>query len=126
MGSATSKVDTSKNRIYLKFQGFMTLEEAKELRDEYRRAIEQCTHGFTVLTDAVDYKPGKTEIQEVVASMTKMAGEAGCGKVARVVGDRPLGGMQIDRHSKEQATYPSRHFETMEEAEAYLDSDLDS
>lgn len=119
---AVTKIDTEKNRIYLSFEGFMTLEDAKKLRDDYRNAIEQCKPGYTVVTNAINYKPGTPEVQEVVASMTKMAGDTGCGKVARVVGNKPLGGMQIDRLSKEQAGYPSRNFETIEEAEAYLDT----
>ncbi len=121
---AVNKIDTEKNRIYLSFEGFMDLEAAQKLRDDYRNAIEQCQPGFTVVTDAINYKPGTPEVQEIIASMTKMAGEAGCGKVARVVGNKPLGGMQIDRLSKEQeAGYTSRNFETIEEAEAYLDSE---
>ena len=123
MREKTTEIDSVKNRITLYFDGFMTLEEAKMLREDYRNAIAQCKPGFTVITHAIDYKPGTPEVQEIVTTMTKMAEDAGCSKVARVVGDKPLGGMQIDRIAKTVTTYPSKHFATVEEAQAYLDSD---
>jgi hypothetical protein len=123
MREMTTKVDPVKNRITIFFDGFMSLEEAKILQENYRKAIQQCRPGFTVLTHAIDYKPGTPEVQDIVVSMTKMAGDAGCSKVARVVGDKPLGAMQIDRLAKSVTSYPSCHFQTVEEAEAYLDSD---
>ena len=54
-----------------------------------------------------------------------MAEQAGCSKVARVVGQTPLGGMQINRLAKVKTSYASQHFSTAEEAEAYLDSALE-
>ena len=123
MREKTTEVDLVKNRIVLYFDGFMTLEEAKQLREDYRNAIRQCRPGFTVITHAIGYKPGTPEVQDIVTTMTKMAEDAGCSKVARVVGNKPLGGMQIDRIAKTVTTYPSRHFESVEDAHAYLDSD---
>jgi hypothetical protein len=121
MLKTSAEVDLDKNRIYLRFEGFMTVTGAQRLRDDYRQAIEKCRPGFTVLTYAVDYKPGTPEVQEIVASMAKIAEVAGCSKVARVVGDKPLGSMQIDRIAKSVTKYPSRHFQSVEEAEEYLD-----
>ncbi len=119
------RVDKSKNRIYLYFKGFMTPERAKELRDLYRDAISRCKPGFTAVTFSEDYKPSSSEVQEIIHEMTKMAEEGGIKKVARVVGDSPLGAMQIDRIAKSHTSYPARHFKTLEEAEQYLDSDED-
>jgi hypothetical protein len=75
------------------------------------------------LTDAREFKPCSPEVQEIVTAMGVIDEGAGCRKVARVVGNKPLGGMQIDRLVKTVAAYPSRHFETIPEAEDYLDSD---
>ncbi|HHS14270.1 MAG TPA: hypothetical protein ENN03_10970 [bacterium] len=119
------RIDKSKNRIYLYLEGFMDVDRARKLHDAYKEAISQCTPGFTVVTFAEDYKPGTPEVQELLRKMAKMAEHAGCRKVARVVGKTPLGGMQINRIVKSQATYPSRHFATAEEADAYLDSGED-
>lgn len=119
------RIDKAKNRIYLYFEGFMEIDRARKLHDAYKEAISQCTPGFTVVTFAQDYKPGTPEVQDVVRNMTRMAQDAGCRKVARVVGRTPLGGMQINRIAKSQTTYPSRHFATVEDADAYLDSGED-
>ncbi len=120
-----ARVDKVKNRIYLYFRGFMTIERAKELKETYRKAITECKPGFTTVTFAEEYKPGSPEVQDIVEEMTKMAEKAGIRKVARVVGETPLGAMQIDRLAKKNTIYPSRHFRTLEEAEEYLDSDQD-
>lgn len=117
--------DALKNRIYLSLEGFHDLEEAVRLREEYEKAIAQCRPGFTVLADVSKYRPGSPEVQKVHAEAAKMAADAGVKKVARVVGETPLGGMQIDRIAKTEGHYPSAHFVTMEEAEAYLDSEED-
>jgi hypothetical protein len=123
MGEFSTRVDVSRNRIYFTIAGYLTVEQAERLRDEYRAAVLKCKPGFTVLTNVVDYKPGSREVQDLVISCAEIDGEAGCRRVARVVGDKPLGGMQIDRLASSVATYPARHFSTIEEAEAYLDSD---
>lgn len=126
MGKAVNKVDLEKNRIYISIAGFMTVDEARELIEDYRRAIEQCNPGFTVLADLSKYKPGKPEVQAILAEGPRMAGEAGCAKVARVVlGGNPLGAMQIDRIAQTESGYQARHFDNVAEAEAYLDSEAD-
>ncbi len=123
MGASSVRVDIEKNRIYVTFDGFMSLEEAEQLVEDYQHAITKCRSGFTVLTDLVSYKPGTAEVQEVFSRGTKLAGECGCSKVGRVVGEKPLGGMQIDRLAKETSSYPAKHFATREEAELWLDSE---
>jgi hypothetical protein len=50
-----------------------------------------------------------------------MAEQGGCRTVARVVGDSPLGAMQINRLAKTETSYPSEHCATDVEAEADLD-----
>jgi len=123
MANYSTRVDYEKNRIYLYISGYLTLDTAKKLREEYRLAVSKCPSGFTVLTDVREFKPCSSEVQEIVTSMSVIDGGAGCRKVARVVGNKPLGGMQIDRLVKAVAAYPARHFETVQEAENYLDSD---
>jgi hypothetical protein len=114
-----------KNRVYLYMEGFHDLDEAERMKGEYEKAIEKCNPGFTVLADVSKYRPGSPEVQKVHAEAAKMATDAGVKKVARVVGETPLGGMQIDRITKTEGHYPSAHFVTMEEAEAYLNREGD-
>jgi len=112
------RYDEKKNRIYLYMEGFHDLKEALRLKEEYRKAIEKCRPGFTVLVDVTKYKPGSEEVQKVHA-------EASVSRVARVVGKTPLGGMQLNRISRTVGNYPAKNFATFEEAEAYLDGEID-
>jgi hypothetical protein len=123
MGEYTTRVDPQKNRIYINLNGYLSEDQARELLGEYRLAVAECEPGFTVLTVASDYKPGSQEVQDIVLSMSECDEHAGCRKVARVIGNNHLGGMQIDRLVKSVATYPAQHFETVAEAEVYLDAE---
>lgn len=120
-----AQIDVAKNRIHIYFRGFMSFEDAKRLQGAYGEAIKKAKPGFTVLTFAEDFKPGDEKVQDIVVTMTRMASDAGCRKVARVVGSSPLGAMQIRRLAGSGVQYASRHFRTQAEAEAYLDSDAD-
>ena len=119
-----TRVNRAKNRIYIYFRGYLTLEQVLALQRAYREAIAECAPGFTCLTYAEDFRPGSEEIQNVIAEMKTMAARAGISRVARVVGSKPLGGMQIDYIAKDTASYPAKNFETEAEAEAYLDETI--
>jgi len=123
MTESYAKYDETKNRIYLILEGSHDLLEAKRMRDEYAEAIEQARPGFTVLADLKNYKPGSEEVQKVHASAVHLAEEAGISKVARVMGQTPLGEMQVSRIAKKEVSYPSRSFITVEEAEEFLDKE---
>ena len=89
--------------------------------DEYAEAIKQCRPGFTVLVDVSNYMPGSEEVQKIHKDAAHVAESHFVGKVARVVGDTPLGGMQIERIVKHEAEYGTRHFRSIEDAEDFLD-----
>jgi hypothetical protein len=119
--NSTVRVDSSKNRIYLVLEGFHDVDEALRMKKLYKEAIESCTPGFTVLADVSAYKPGLGEVQKVHEEAVRLAEDAGVSKVARVVGEMPLGGMQISRIARSKGHYESAHFEVVEDAEAFLD-----
>ncbi len=112
-----------KNRIYIVVEGLLSKDEAVALSEDYRTMLARCSPGFTVVTDVKKFDPVSDEVQKITTELPAMAQAAGVSKVARITGDNPLGGMQICRLAQATASYPSRHFSTMEEAEAYLDSD---
>ncbi len=123
MAKFNIRVDEQKNRISINLDGYQTLEEALVFKEEYKKALAKCKPGFTVLTYATNFKPGTPEVQKIHAEAVEMDTAAGVSKVARVVGDKPLGGMQIDRLARSVINkYPSANFRTEEEAEAFLDS----
>ena len=115
-------VDSIKNRIYVKIDGSLSVEEAKALEEKYRQAVSQCFTGFSVLNDVSWLRPCSPEVQQILSEITHISSNAGVGKVARVVGETPLAGMQIDRISRTESHYHGEHFKTVDEAEVYLDS----
>ena len=118
----TAHVDPVKKRIYLVFEGFLSTAQAQELKDAYRDAIAEVGPGYTVLSYFKDFTPGTKEVAGLFASMVEMASVGGCRKAARVSSSSVLGPMQMARIASSHASYPSRHFATWEEAEAYLDA----
>ncbi|HHS14271.1 MAG TPA: hypothetical protein ENN03_10975 [bacterium] len=125
MTNSTIRVDEVRNRIYLVLEGYHDVEEALRLQDLYREAIGRCVPGFTVLADVSAYRPGSEEVQKIHEACVLMADKGGVSRVARVVGGTPLGGMQIQRIAREKTSYQSANFETVEEAEAFLDREMD-
>ena len=118
-------VDVGKKRVYLVFEGFLSPEEARKLKQTYREAIDQVGAGYTVLSYFKDFTPGTPEVARVFSEMVAMASQAGCRKAARISSGSLLGPLQMGRVARGTSTYPSRQVETWEEAEAYLDSDED-
>jgi hypothetical protein len=118
----TVEVDKAKKRIYIRFEGFLSLEQAKQLCESYRKGIAEVGRGYTVLSYFKNFKPGTDEIQDVISDMIQMASAAGCRRAARVGGGSILGPLQLRRLSTAKATYEHDYFDTWEEAEAYLDA----
>lgn len=119
-------VDLEKKRIYLRFIGFLSAQEASELKEAYRAAIAKVGRDFTVVTIFENFTPGTAEVQETISSMILMASNAGCRKAARVSKGHVLGQMQLGRLQRSvEAEYPTLDCATIEEADAYLDGDED-
>ena len=91
------------------------------MRELYRRAIDKCKPGFTVLVDVSMYMAGSDAVQNEHSEAVKLAERGGVSKVARVVGANPIGGMQLNRIAHTDAGYVSQNFKTHAEAEHFLD-----
>jgi hypothetical protein len=113
--SATHEIvyDKVKNRIYVTAVGDWDIAQSDAFLKDYKAAVAQ-TRPFKCSTE---------DVQQHHAEAIKADAEAGVKKVARVVGSTPLAGFQIMRISRIVEDYRSRNFETLEEAESYLDSD---
>jgi hypothetical protein len=118
-----ARVDVARRRIYLLFEGFPSPEEAERLKQAYSEAIARVGPGYTVLSYFKDFTPGVTEVAELFAAMVDLASRGGCRKAARVSSGSVLGPLQMSRIATGHANYPSRQFESWEEAEAWLDAD---
>jgi hypothetical protein len=118
----SAHVDPVKKRVYLLFEGFLSPAQAQQLKDAYRDAIARVGPGYTVLSYFKDFTPGTQEVADLFASMVDMASAGGCRRAARVSSGSVLGPLQMSRIATSHASYPSRQFETWDEAEAYLDA----
>lgn len=117
-------VDVDKKRIYLRFIGFLSKDQALELKEAYRGAIAKVGRGYSIVTIFENFTPGTPEVQEIISSMIQMASNAGCRKAARVSQANVLGQMQLGRLQRSvEAEYPVLDCATIEEADAYLDND---
>lgn len=120
-----AQVDAARRRIYLVFEGFLSLEGALKLKDAYQRAIAEVGPGFTVVSYFKDFTPAVPEVADVFTSMIELATKGGCRKAARVTSGSVLGPLQMSRLATPRAGYTSCQFESWSEAEAYLDDDRD-
>ena len=117
--------DQEKNRIYITAVGDWDMAQSDAFLREYKAAVARTRPGFTVLSDVRLFKCSSEDVQEQHAEAIRVDAEAGVKKVARVVGSTPLAGFQIKRISRTVENYRSENFETLDEAERYLDTDDD-
>ncbi len=120
MANITIRVFPKSNCLYLKLEGFLTVNEAKDLKKRYGMALQKCRRGFTVFSDISDLRTQTPQVQEIMGKITKMTGDAGVSRVARVVGSNPIAGIQLGRLAKSESDFPAGNFKTAEEAIRFL------
>jgi hypothetical protein len=115
-------VNMAKKRVYLHFRGSLSTVQAENLREAYQKAIGQVGPGYTAVSIFEEFMPGTPAVQEVIASMIKMANAGGCRAAARVGQGGVFGQMQLGRLQREvKVGYPVHDCATLAEADAYLD-----
>lgn len=116
------EVSLEKKRVYLRFRGSLTETGAKELKEAYRKAIEEVGPGYTAVSIFEDFVPGSVEIQDIISSMISMADAGGCRLAARVAQGSVFGQLQLGRLQRQvEASYSVHDCETVADADAYLD-----
>lgn len=120
MANITIRVFPKSNCLYLKLEGFLTVNEANDLKERYGRALEKCRRGFIVFSDISDLRTQTPQVQEIMGKITKMTGDAGVSRVARVVGHNPIAGIQLGRLAQSESDFAAGNFKTAEEAKRFL------
>ena len=119
------KVDTGKNRIYLKIIGFWrNMEVVKDYLPDWEKTLNLSKHGFTLLTDASEMKTHPTSVKELHLQAQNMIIKAGVSKVAEVLKD-DIAEMQLNAVARE-TQFPKKNFYSREEAELWLDEGIAS
>ena len=116
------KVDDDKNRLYLAVKGFWkSPAQVPEYVADIKTAIDKLKPGFTILTDLRTMKPPTTDVGQLHVEAQKALVESGLSKTAEVVGQAILLEMQLKKYAQ-TSSMSKAEFESIEEAEAWLDS----
>jgi len=115
----TIKTDLAKNRLYVTLNGFFTIDEMKKCVDETITATNKLKHGYDVITDISQFKPGTPEVTKEIQRAQAHFASSGARRGVRIVGENALSGMQFKRTGT-QAGYSSTNVASLEAAEQVL------
>ena len=115
-------IDKTKNRIYFELHNKRwELEDANLLLLDWKTAITQVQHDFTVLSDIRHLKIQSPKLDKLHEEAQKYVAENGLLKLARVLSEDDIVNLQFSRIA-ERSSIPNNVFRTLEEAEEYLEN----
>lgn len=115
------KVDITKNRAFLKINGFWrNKEDIPGYLQDWDEAIKKLTKGFTLLTDATKMTIHPGDVRDVHSKAQEKIISAGVKKVAELH-DENVAEMQLNSVSSESGM-PKKNFNDKEEALKWLDA----
>jgi len=117
------EVDREKNRSYSKYKGYWKSVDVvpNYLEDCSRELARRLKPGYTTVVDLREMKIPPPEVMELFLEAQKIDEDAGFSKSARIV-SAPLEQLASKRISTEaNVKEKSREFNSIEEAEAWLD-----
>jgi len=109
--------DNAKNRVYVTVQGSLTIEEVPQYLKDFKAAVDKTKPGFTVCVDNTKAKLNTPEVAERLIEARDYSISKGLKNSAMVV-DGVTFKMQMKRLFKDLGNV----FETMEEADKFLDA----
>ena len=113
----------TKNRIYFKICGFWKNKGVvPELLDDWDKALTYVQPKFTVITDMSTMITHPQELKNLHAEAQHKVRAAGVLQVANILPDDKIARLQIAAIA-DTTQLPSRNFDSLEEAEQWLDSD---
>lgn len=115
----TIQANPIKNRLHVALIGYFTLDEMKQCVDETIEATKKLKHGYEVITDISQFKPGEPAVAKEIERAQAHFVASGVRRGVRVVGASAISGMQFKRTAA-QAGYESINVATLEEAEQIL------
>lgn len=117
------EIDAGKNRAYLSFAGFCkSPDEMPAFLEDVSKAAQQLRKGFTLLTNATQFKTPTPEVSALHEKSQKIWIEKGLSKTAEVLSEKASTQIALNRYSKSTGM-KKKAFLQEQEAEAWLDSD---
>jgi len=113
-------VDPKKNRAYLTLIGcWKSRAQVPKYLEDWRKAINELSRGFTVLTDVTRFKAPPADVVTLHTEAQKVLMSGGLNRVAEIVGSDIIAKMAVDRFSKESGMHKGT-FDNWREAEDWL------
>lgn len=116
-------VDQKKNRVYFKIKGFW--KDPSDIPNyiaDWEMTLQHLKPHFTIVSDLREMKPHSTSLTPVHEKAQRLLVSAGLDRTAEIMGDAVLLEFQTKQYA-ERSLMKKMEFETLEEAEAWLDSD---
>ena len=85
-GISEVRVDTTKNRLYLKISGFFRQADVPDSMRRLEQALEDVKPGFDVVTDLSEFMPGAPGASDALAKGGMMIKEKGRRRGVRITG----------------------------------------
>ncbi len=123
--ACTVSADTSRNRLYVTFEGFFDDDEAERACAAVLAAAQQLAAGFAIVTDISEFKATTETGADTIVCLQRELGELGVSRVVRVVGESVVANMQLSRTAREAGYGPGVRPDTVgsrEEAERLLEN----
>lgn len=116
------KNDIAKNRIYMKLDGYFTIDDVKEASSILLQKTSELKPGIDVVNDISKFKAVNDEAQAEIIKAQRDLMAKGVKRVIRVVGSI-VGKMQFNRLTEEaEAGYEVVEVNSFEDADSYLDT----
>ena len=127
-GRSEFRVDTEKNRLYIKLSGFFRSKDTPETMAGLQKALTLVQPGFDVVTDLSEFVPGAPGATEALAKGGDLVAEKRRRYGVRVTGGLMTGLLQFKRMlNKHFDDTNTRYAKSVAEADTMLDNwdDLD-
>jgi len=122
MGKYEIKADTTRNRLYIRIEGFFREGDEAPIWSDLDSKLEMLQPGFDVITDLTGFKPGLPGVAKSLRRAGEMVKARGRRRAVRVAGKIVTGLLQFKREMK--GLFPdeeTRYAKSVEEAERILD-----
>ncbi|MGK7946113.1 MAG: hypothetical protein AB4058_16755 [Microcystaceae cyanobacterium] len=114
------QIDQNKKRLYITLTGLLVGQEAKSISQQVIQAIDAFETEFDLITDISQCRPTAADGHLEIEKVQNYALEKGAKRFVRVVGERLLAQMQLERSGK-QTGIKAICVASLEEAEQLLD-----
>ena len=94
------RVEHKKNRLYITLAGFFPDEDARKASDKIIEAIDTFNSDFDLITDISECRPATPAGNVEIERIQQYALSKGARRFIRVVGERVLAKMQLERASQ--------------------------